>query len=155
MRPIHGVGGWEKLSTRGAISNKRRGKTPMWCDVWSAKWKMRNAEYDASFCPSPTVFLSLLILSARSPARHGTPLFFSSVGALPLSSASFSAPMVPPPQYSGCVGWGRILCSISCLNEKVSACVYITLVLFQIKIMKLFVSDILLVLFLCFFTHLY
>ena len=96
MRLIHGVGGWEKLSTRGAMWNKRRGKMPMWCDVWSAKCEVRNAKCDASLFPSPAVLLSLLLLFTRSPARLGTLLFFSSVGALTLSSASFSAPMVPP-----------------------------------------------------------
>ena len=98
-------GPWERLSTRGTIWNKRRGKTPMQMRCVKCKVRKRNAEYDVSLCPSPTFFLSLLILSARSPARHGTPFFFSFFGALLLSSASFSAPMIPPPQYSGCVGW--------------------------------------------------
>ena len=75
MRLIHGVGGWEKLNTRGAMRNKRQDKMQcdVMCQVRSAKCEMqKNAKCDASLCPSPTILLSFLPLSIR---RLGSPPF--------------------------------------------------------------------------------
>ena len=70
MRLVHGVGGWKKLNTRGAMQIKIRGGVKCQCDamrkVQSAKCKVRNTkcrckckfECNKFLYPSPTFFLS-------------------------------------------------------------------------------------------------
>ena len=101
MRLIDGVGGWEKLSKRGAMRNKTRGKNAnaMRC----VKCEMRNAKCGASLCPSPIVHLSPLLFT-QSPAQLGTPLFLTSISAHTFILAPFSVPRVSPPLSSSMAG---------------------------------------------------